>query len=89
MMPTESIPPIFNFFDFQGSGALSLVMNLSFFAVLFFVSLSLLISFLHLMWYGTSMTKSYLVLVIFVAVSATILIFAYSLVPDLVLKINL
>lgn len=81
-------PNSLDFLNLKGIEFLPTVMQISFFIVLLFTSVSLLISFLHLVWYSTSSLRSYLSLLIFLAVATPIFWFAYNIMPEVLFKLN-
>ncbi len=87
-MQTE-FPNNFGFMNFSGIEFMPLIMQFAFFGVLLFTSVSLLISFLHLIWYGSSSTRSFLSLAIFVFVAGPLFIFAYKIMPSVLFRLNI
>lgn len=88
MMPIE-FPNFLEVMNINNGNLLGLAMQLSFFVVLLFTTVSLFISFLHLVWYGTSAFRSYVSLVVFVLISAPVFLFAYKIMPQVVFKLSL
>lgn len=82
MIPTD-LPNIANIVNFSFGNFTPILMQLSFFSILLFSSLSLLVSFLHLVWYGTSTTKGYISIIIYLVVSVPLFLYAFSLMPKI------
>ena len=88
MMPIE-FPNTFGFMNLNGIELLPLIMQLAFFGVLLFTAVSLLISFLHLLWYGGNSTRSFLSIAVFVVVAGPLFMFAYKIMPSVLFKLNI
>lgn len=88
MIP-EGFPNSLGFLNISGSEILPLIMQFSFFGVMFFASVSLLISALHLIWYGQSSVRSYISLFVYVVVAVPLFLFAYNILPEVVFRLGL
>lgn len=87
-MPTE-FPNTFGFMNLGGVELLPLIMQFVFFGVLLFTSVSLLISFLHLVWYSGNSTRSFLSIAVFVFVAGPLFMFAFKIMPSVLFKLNI
>lgn len=87
-MPTE-FSNTFGFMNLNGIELLPLIMQLAFFGVLLFTAVSLLISFLHLLWYSGNSTRSFLSIAVFVVVAGPLFMFAYKIMPSVLFKLNI
>lgn len=87
-MPT-GFPNTLGFINLSGIDLLPLVMQFAFFGVLLFTAVSLLISFLHLVWYSGNSTRSFLSIVVFVFVAGPLFMFAYKIMPGVLFKLNI
>jgi len=88
MIP-DGFPNSLGLMNIDGDALLGLVMQFSFFGILLFTAVSLLISFIHLVWYGTNPIRNYISIIIFLAVAVPIFLFAYKIMPEVIFNLNI